>query len=248
MGGRRGFQFASFGLSSNYSHNSAVIIATFRRATALALLSASFLPARELTIVALGDSTTAGTPAFRSPLEVPPEGDGDPQSQYTYWMTKKHPEWTVYNHGIAGQRTDGLRDRLDAALALRPQYLIVLGGINDIVQGVDPAMTTRNLGGMYREIKRRGIIPIAASLLPFDQATARQNAEIERLNNWIKDAAEKLHIPFVDLHPIVADPNNPNVLNGSTDGLHPDVGGYRQIGNALVRELEHLEELRPIRK
>ena len=27
-----------------------------------------------ITIVALGDSTTAGTPAFKSPIEAPPNG------------------------------------------------------------------------------------------------------------------------------------------------------------------------------
>ena len=32
------------------------------------------------TIVALGDSTTAGTPGFKSPLEAPPDGAGNVQS------------------------------------------------------------------------------------------------------------------------------------------------------------------------
>ncbi len=41
-----------------------------------------------LTIVGLGDSTTAGTPGFRSPLESPPDGAGDETSQYAYWMRK----------------------------------------------------------------------------------------------------------------------------------------------------------------
>ena len=34
------------------------------------------------TIVALGDSTTAGTPGFLSPLESPPDGRGDVESQF----------------------------------------------------------------------------------------------------------------------------------------------------------------------
>jgi len=35
----------------------------------------------DITIVALGDSTTAGTPGFKSPLEAPPAGEGDATSQ-----------------------------------------------------------------------------------------------------------------------------------------------------------------------
>ena len=30
-----------------------------------------------IRIIALGDSTTAGTPAFLSPIEAPPDGRGD---------------------------------------------------------------------------------------------------------------------------------------------------------------------------
>ena len=58
--------------------------------------------AGRLRIVGLGDSTTAGTPAFLSPLESPPNGRGNPESQYAYWMNQLHPEWTVLNRGING--------------------------------------------------------------------------------------------------------------------------------------------------
>jgi len=253
MRGRRRLQITSFGLSTDYSHNFAVIIAAaLSKPRSLAfflfftfLFSSAEAAPRKVVIVALGDSTTAGTPGFRSPIEAPPEGDGDPQSQYTYWISKKHPEWTVLNHGIAGQRTDGLRDRLEGVLNQNPTYVIVLGGVNDIVQGIDPAMTTRNLAGMYREIKRRNAMPIAVSVLPFDRATTRQSQEIERLNRWIKDAADKLRIPFIDLHAVVADPSDPTKLNGSPDGLHPDVGAHRQMGQALNQLLEKSEAARP---
>ena len=40
------------------------------------------LVAALITIVALGDSTTAGTPAFKSPIEAPPNGSGNVESQY----------------------------------------------------------------------------------------------------------------------------------------------------------------------
>ena len=79
------------------------------------------LEARPLTIIALGDSTTAGTPFFRSPAEAPPDGAGDPEAPYTYWLGKKHADWTVLNYGIAGQRTDGIRDRLIPLLAMKPK-------------------------------------------------------------------------------------------------------------------------------
>ena len=43
-------------------------------------------PSSRVRIVALGDSTTAGTPGWLSPLESPPAGAGDETSQYAYWL------------------------------------------------------------------------------------------------------------------------------------------------------------------
>jgi lysophospholipase L1-like esterase len=66
-----------------------------------------------IRIVALGDSTTAGTPGFLSPLEVPPDGSGNPESQYTYWIRKMHPDWIILNRGVNGQRTDEILARFN---------------------------------------------------------------------------------------------------------------------------------------
>ena len=49
----------------------------------IAHLMAAAITASTLTIVALGDSTTAGTPAFKSPIEAPPNGSGNVESQYS---------------------------------------------------------------------------------------------------------------------------------------------------------------------
>ena len=62
-----------------------------------------------IRIVALGDSTTAGTPGFQSALEVPPNGRGDETSQYAYWLMRAHPEWEVLNRGVNGERSDRSR-------------------------------------------------------------------------------------------------------------------------------------------
>ena len=64
-------------------------------------------------IVAMGDSTTAGTPAFKSPREAPPGGAGDVTSQYAYWLMKAHPEWDVINQGINAQRSDAIAGRFE---------------------------------------------------------------------------------------------------------------------------------------
>ncbi len=61
----------------------------------LALLVAAIMTitaqSAKLRIVAMGDSTTAGTPAFRSPIEAPAAGRGDVTSQYAYWLDAEPP-------------------------------------------------------------------------------------------------------------------------------------------------------------
>src|SRR4051812_50202776 len=65
-----------------------------------------------ITIVALGDSTTAGTPAFKSPIEAPPNGSGNVESQYAYWLMQTHPEWQVLNRGVNGEGSDQICSRV----------------------------------------------------------------------------------------------------------------------------------------
>jgi len=68
---------------------------------------------RKVRIVGVGDSTTSGAPEFLSPLESPPDGSGNRESQYTYWIMKAHPEWEVLNRGVNGQRSDEILARFN---------------------------------------------------------------------------------------------------------------------------------------
>ncbi len=193
---------------------------------------------RGLTIVCLGDSTTAGTPGFRSPLEAPPDGEGNPESQYAFWMTRLHAEWDVLNRGVNGERAAEIRARFARdVLAVRPEYAILLAGVNDIYGGDPPKTVERHLTVMYAEALDAGIVPVAATVLPYNAATARASGDILRLNDWIESLAKVLDIPFCDTHAAVADPSDSNRLRGSPDGLHPDVAGYRAMGEALARTI-----------
>lgn len=197
------------------------------------------MPARALTIVGLGDSTTAGTPGFLSPLEAPPDGSGDPESQYAHWMRTAHPEWTVLNRGVDGERSDGIRARFERdVMEERPDYVIVLAGVNDLHEGRPVASVQAHLAAMYAEAIDAGIVPVAATVLPYDEAPRPVSAAIWELNDWIKFVAGSLGIPYCDTHAAVADPEDPARLRSSPDGLHPDVDGYRRMGEALARTIE----------
>lgn len=212
-------------------------------ALAVALATPGRASARVL-VVALGDSTTAGTPGFESPLEAPPDGRGDQRSQYAYWLMRRSPSLRVLNRGVDGERADQIRARFKRDVeAAHPAVVIVLAGVNDVYQGRSAADTKADLLWMYRRAKALGIVPVAASVLPFTRATPDQSARIQALNAWIAKTAGSEGIPFCDAARAVADPKEPRRLRASPDGLHPDVAGYRALGEALARVLRRVKPL-----
>lgn len=193
----------------------------------------------KLKIVGLGDSTTAGTPGFLSPLEAPPNGRGNPESQYAYWMMKLHPEWTVLNRGINGQRSDEILSRFRRDVVQEsPDYVIVLAGVNDVYQGRPRESVEQNLSTMYIWFIKEAIVPVAATILPYNTMSASESEAIREINHWVEKTAQDLGIPFCDTNRAVADPANSNRLRSSPDGLHPDVSGYRRMAEALTRTIE----------
>ena len=189
----------------------------------------------KLLIVGLGDSTTAGTPGFLSPLEAPPKGHGNPESQYSYWMMRAHPDWTVLNRGIDGQRTDEILARFHRDVTqAKPDFVIILGGVNDIYQGVRLGTIKDNLRTMYEQAISNRIKAVAASVLPYNTATTRESETITELNGWIESISRILNLLFCDTNRAVADPMDRNRLAESPDGYHPDAVGYRRMGEALA--------------
>ena len=89
--------------------------------------------AAAILIVALGDSTTAGTPFFKSPVEAAPNGSGDAAAPFPYWMTQMHPDWTVHNRGVNGERSDQILARFERdVLALEPRAVVIIAGVNGL--------------------------------------------------------------------------------------------------------------------
>lgn len=193
-------------------------------------------------IVALGDSTTAGTPLFLSPLEAPPDGRGEPRSQFAFWLMQRHPDWLVINRGVNGERSDEIAARFDRdVLAHQPRVVIILAGVNDVYQGRPADTVKMHLRAMYDRAARARLPVVAGSIVPYDTASAAQNLAMHEINAWIAaDAARDPNITFVDTRKAAAAPDDLDRLAGSPDGLHPDVDGYRRMADALAPALERL--------
>jgi len=187
-------------------------------------------------IVCLGDSTTAGTPLFKSPVESPPDGEGDERSQFAYWLRRAHPEWRVMNCGVNGERSDEIAVRFDRdVLAHAPTVVVIIAGVNDVYQSRDVDHITAHLGAMYERARQAGLPVVAGTIVPYNTATPEQNARMHAINAWIREAAAASGsgVWFADTRQAAADPADPDRLAGSPDDLHPDIDGYRRMAAAL---------------
>ena len=194
------------------------------------------------TIVALGDSTTAGTPGFKSPIEAPPDGAGNVESQYAYSLMKIHPDWRVLNRGVDGERSDQIRARFDRDVlgkrrepAPVPDVAIIIAGVNDIYQGRSATTVQRELEAMYDAARAAMIAVVAGTIIPFNTATRDQNERMRAVNQWIREYAARHsdEMACCDTRAAVAAPEASDRLVSSPDDLHPSPDGYRLMALAL---------------
>ena len=173
---------------------------------------------------------------FKSPIEAPPNGEGDERSQFAYWLMRQHPEWRVLNRGVNGERSDQIGARFERdVLAHRPRVVVIIAGVNDVYQGRPAAYVIGELRKIYARAAAARIPVVAGSIVPYNTATPDQNARMREINTWIADEATRdRNITFVDTRRAAAAADDLDRLSGSPDGLHPDVDGYRRMAAALA--------------
>jgi lysophospholipase L1-like esterase len=242
----QGSRFAAYGLrlAVRGSRFAAALLA----AAPLLMAAIDSTQAPRVRIVAMGDSTTAGTPAFKSPREAPPSGSGDETSQYAYWLMKAHPDWEVINQGINAQRSDVIAARFDDdVIAKKPAVVVIVAGVNDVYQGRPTQHVKDQLAAMYKRAHDAGIRVVAGTIIPYNTATPDQNARMHEINDWIRaQARADPGVIVVDTRAAVAASDNADKLASSPDGLHPDAAGYRKMADAIGPAVQ--QALRSARK
>jgi acyl-CoA thioesterase I len=119
-----------------------------RNWTVATLLVAGAAHAEPVTVVALGDSLTAGYGL--------PDGQGFvPQLQA--WLAAQGVDALVENAGVSGDTTAGGLARLDWALSDEVDALIVTLGGNDMLRGLPPEEARANLDAILGSAQARGL-------------------------------------------------------------------------------------------
>jgi len=127
---------------------------------ALLLIAAPAAPAlaRDVHVLALGDSLTAG-------YGLPPGQGFAPQLQAT--LRRHGLRAFVADAGVSGNTAAQGRARLAwtlDGLATKPDLAIVALGANDMLRGLPPAQTRAHLDSIVAELRRRGIAVLIAGM------------------------------------------------------------------------------------
>jgi len=187
--------------------------------------AASATPRADHLIVALGDSLTAGLgvgveEAYPALLEARLRREGF--------------DYRVVNAGVSGDTSAGGLRRLDWALKLKPQVLIVALGANDGLRGQPPAALRANLTQIVERARGAGArVLLAGMRVPPNYGDEYARAFAAVYTSVARATGVPL-APFL-LDGVAGDPR----LN-QADGIHPTAEGQRVIAEHLWPHLRPL--------
>jgi lysophospholipase L1-like esterase len=141
------------------------------------------------------------------------------------------------NLGIYGNTTEQMGKRLQAQLPAHSyKRVVIMGGTNDILRGVDSTVTLRNLTSIATLTAQSGAQPVLCEITPifhsFNPAdTTDYSAQVHDLNEKIVQLASAHNWKLIDYyHPMVGHPSF------SSDGVHMKWRGYMVMEWAYLRE------------
>ena len=139
------------------------------------------------------------------------------------------PEVDIANRGIGGDTVLGVRDRLPAVLAAKPEKIFLLIGTNDVLHRNPEAKFLAYYDDVLGQITRSGA-QVYAQSIPMCSDSPACDADlrgtIARLNDAIRRLAAKHDATYIDLNPRLstADGLRPEL---TWDGLHLNAEGFR---------------------
>jgi len=165
----------------------------------------------------------------------------------TEFWSAINPEFFIgkpyINRGISGQTTPQMliRFRPDV-IALKPDVVVLLAGINDIAGNTGTSTTEMiadNIFSMAELAKAHQIKVILCSVLPafdFPWAIGLQPAEkVVNLNKIIQKFANTNGILYLDYYSAMVDERSGLKAIYSEDGVHPNKTGY-EVMNLLAEK------------
>ncbi len=180
-----------------------------------------------MRVVALGDSLTAGYGLesgqdFGTKLQEALVADGIPVK--------------IDNAGVSGDTTAGGLSRVDWATSgePKPRLVIVALGANDMLRGIDPAVTKQNLAGILDKLKAKHIpVLLVGMRSPTNMGPIFQSKFDKIYRELSKEYDVPLYPFFLDGVAMKADLN-------LADGMHPNQQGIAVMVKKILPSVKDI--------
>ncbi|MBE7382404.1 MAG: G-D-S-L family lipolytic protein [Leptolyngbya sp. SIO1E4] len=198
---------------------------------------------REKRIVAVGDSLVYGY--------GDPEGGGWVERLRRRWLQPESPGHAVYNLGVRGDGVQRVNHRLAQEFRTRgefrnqvPDLVILSVGINDSARVGKPTgrpytpleSFEAQMGELLDEaltlcpVLFVGMTPVLGERLPFAEILYYAHSDQLRYKEATLQACQQRQIPYLDIFDLWLERGDAWWRSRiSTDGLHPNVLGYRAL-------------------
>lgn len=194
-----------YGLATRFVHASLLVL----------LMAAAPAGAKEVRILAFGDSLTSG-------YGLPPGQGFVPQLQAM--LRRNGVPAIVVNGGVSGDTAAAGRARLGwtlDGLRQKPDLVIVALGGNDMLRGLPPARTRAEIEAILVELKRRNIRVMLAGMLAAPNLGRTYGADYERIFPELARKYGATLYPF-----FLANVAGQRQL-AQPDGIHPNFQGIK---------------------
>jgi acyl-CoA thioesterase-1 len=176
-------------------------------------------------ILALGDSLTAGYGLMDHEGFVP---------QMREWLDAQGLEVRLVNAGVSGDTTAGGLSRVEWSLTPATEGLIVALGGNDLLRGIDPAVSRANLDGILKIAKDKGLDVLIVGMEAPGNYGPEYKAEFDAMYPELAEAYGTLYFPrfFEGLYSVGSTPAELRDVM-QMDGIHPNAEGVDLIVEAM---------------
>lgn len=134
----------------------------------------------------------------------------------------------IVNAGVSGDTTAGGLARLDWSLAAKPDAAIIVLGGNDLLRGLEPAASYRNLDDIIEQLAANHVEVLLAGM----QAPRNLGADYANEFDAIYDRLAKRH--KILFYPFFLDGVALQPAMNQPDGMHPNEQGVVHIATKIL--------------
>jgi acyl-CoA thioesterase-1 len=191
----------------------------------LIALAGARAEARPVRILALGTSLTQG-------YGLPPGTEFTTQLQAA--LKAQGVDAAVDNAGVSGDTSAGGLSRLDWSLADHPDAAIIELGSNDMLRGIPPTETEKNLRAILSRLQKDHV----AVLLTGMKAQRNMGEDyVRQFDGIYPRLAKDYNVVF---YPFILDGVALNPKLNQADGLHPNPAGVKIIVARMLPDVKKL--------